>query len=129
MSLPEVLLWTRLRRSGLHIRRQHPVGPYVADFFCEAARTVIEIDGAMHDLRMEADAVRDATLGDLNLITWRLSARDVLADPDTAAETILRTLRLRIAAHTVTGSDLPPPEVGEVPSVEGDGGEGHETPT
>jgi very-short-patch-repair endonuclease len=51
------LLWRRLRRfpvSGTHFRRQVPIGPYVADFACMAARLIIEVDGSQHgrdDLR------------------------------------------------------------------------------
>jgi len=58
MSLPEVLLWERLRgrRNGLSFRRQHPIGPYVADFDCAAARLVVEVDGEAH-----ADASRSAS--------------------------------------------------------------------
>jgi|SRR5579871_2508546 len=47
----ESLLWRRLRRfpvSGTHFRRQVPIGPYVADFACMAARLVIEVDGSQH---------------------------------------------------------------------------------
>ena len=53
----EDLLWRRLRRfpvSGTHFRRQVPIGPYVADFACMAARLIIEVDGSQHgrdDLR------------------------------------------------------------------------------
>ena len=41
MSLPEVLLWKQLRRGALEalrFRRQHPVGPYILDFYCDEAR-------------------------------------------------------------------------------------------
>jgi very-short-patch-repair endonuclease len=47
----ETILWTRLRRdqlNGLHFRKQHPVGPYIADFACVKARLLIEIDGETH---------------------------------------------------------------------------------
>jgi very-short-patch-repair endonuclease len=47
----EVRLWRQLRRletKGTHFRRQVPIGPYVADFACMAARLVIEIDGSHH---------------------------------------------------------------------------------
>ncbi len=43
---------------GTHFRRQVPIGPYVADFACMAARVVIEVDGSQHGLRAEAS--RDA---------------------------------------------------------------------
>jgi very-short-patch-repair endonuclease len=47
----EAKLWRRLRKletDGTHFRRQVPIGPYVADFACMAARLVIEIDGSHH---------------------------------------------------------------------------------
>jgi very-short-patch-repair endonuclease len=40
----------RLRRlDGWRFRRQHPIGPYFVDFYCAAARLVIEFDGLSHD--------------------------------------------------------------------------------
>ena len=46
----EALMWWRLRRDfdGWRFRRQHPVGPYIADFACLEAKLVIEVDGATH---------------------------------------------------------------------------------
>jgi very-short-patch-repair endonuclease len=47
----EDLLWRQLRRfpiSGTHFRRQVPIGPYVADFACMAARLIVEVDGSQH---------------------------------------------------------------------------------
>ena len=43
-TIPERILWNRLRNGqlgGLKFRRQQPIGPYVADFFCESARLVV----------------------------------------------------------------------------------------
>ena len=59
------LLWSFLRNrqlGGLKFRRQHPFGPYVADFFCREARIVIELDGDHHggDLERRNDARRTA---------------------------------------------------------------------
>jgi very-short-patch-repair endonuclease len=48
MSLPEIVLWQALRKArlgGLRFRRQHPIGPYIVDFYCPAARLAIEVDG------------------------------------------------------------------------------------
>ncbi|HEY1747590.1 MAG TPA: endonuclease domain-containing protein [Xanthobacteraceae bacterium] len=56
----EQLLWGKLRRFGLegsHFRRQVPIGPYVADFACLAARVIIELDGSQHGTR--PNALRD----------------------------------------------------------------------
>lgn len=47
LSLPEVILWQRLRRgqTGFRFRRQHPIGPFIADFYCHEVALVVEIDG------------------------------------------------------------------------------------
>jgi very-short-patch-repair endonuclease len=48
---PEKRLWQKLRRlnlEGSHFRRQVPIGPYIADFACMAARLLIELDGSQH---------------------------------------------------------------------------------
>jgi very-short-patch-repair endonuclease len=67
MSAHEARLWARLRERSSEIpafRRQHPVGPYVLDFYCAKARLAIEIDGISHDLgdHPQRDQRRDAWL-------------------------------------------------------------------
>ncbi len=50
LTPPEVRLWVRLRRralAGLKFR-QHPVGPYVLDFYCAEAKLAVEVDGESH---------------------------------------------------------------------------------
>lgn len=47
----EIRLWSRLRRKqldGFRFRRQHPIGPYVVDFFCPEAKLIVEVDGGQH---------------------------------------------------------------------------------
>jgi len=60
LSLPEKLLWVRLRCSGVRFRRQHPIGSYVLDFYCPAVKLAIEVDGAAHGFgdRPQRDEVR-----------------------------------------------------------------------
>ncbi|RYG31119.1 DUF559 domain-containing protein [bacterium] len=56
----EAKLWNALRNSqldGLKFRRQHAIGPYVADFACEAIKLVVELDGGVH--RDDAQALKD----------------------------------------------------------------------
>jgi very-short-patch-repair endonuclease len=93
MSPPEVRLWNRLRRSpsGVRFRRQHPIGPYVADFYCPAAKLVIEVDGLVHDFadQAEHDDRRGAYMHALGLEVVRISARDVLADVDAIAQSLI----------------------------------------
>jgi very-short-patch-repair endonuclease len=94
MSPPEVLLWTRLRLlrgEGPVFRRQHPIGPYIADFYCASARLVIEVDGAEHtvDDRIVRDHRRDAYLEQLGYSVLRIPAADVLRDADEVAQDIV----------------------------------------
>jgi very-short-patch-repair endonuclease len=93
MSLPEVLLWRALkggRLGGHHFRRQHPVGPYILDFYCHALRLAVEVDGQSHGFEdgPAHDARRDRFLREHGVRTLRLSARAVLDDVDGAARTI-----------------------------------------
>ena len=87
-----MLLWRLLRvaRRELRFRKQHAIGPFVADFYCPAAKTVIEIDGATHDYSQDADQKRDAYMTALGLNVIRIAAADVLADPEGVANGIYR---------------------------------------
>ena len=47
----ETLLWRRLKHletRGTHFRRQMPIGKFIADFACPAARLIVEVDGSQH---------------------------------------------------------------------------------
>jgi very-short-patch-repair endonuclease len=99
MLLPEGLLWRELRarKGGIKLRRQHPVGRYVIDFYCVAARLGTEIDGISHGLgdNPERDAGRDAWLLDQGIEIVRIPACVVLDDPMEAAEAIVALCRDR----------------------------------
>jgi very-short-patch-repair endonuclease len=93
MDLPEVLLWSQLRRQqlqGLRFRRQHPIGPYVLDFYCREAGLAVEVDGYSHDVanRPERDRRRDDWLAALGVQTLRIPAREVLSEMDGVLATI-----------------------------------------
>jgi very-short-patch-repair endonuclease len=92
MSLPEVKLWALLRRApnGIGFRRQHPIGPYVADFYCPAAKLVVEIDGSTHDFTIGRDEARDDYMRGLGLSILRIPAPEVIADAQSVADGLLR---------------------------------------
>lgn len=97
MTLPEVLLWKALkgrRLDGLHFRRQHPLGPYILDFYCDTAKLCVEIDGYSHGTgpHPRRDDRRDAWLRERNVTTLRISASLVLRDVDDAVATIRQVL-------------------------------------
>jgi very-short-patch-repair endonuclease len=93
MTLPEGLLWRELRRAshGFKFRRQHPIGPYVLDFYCPQARLAVEVDGSDHhtDSAAAYDERRDAWLEGQGVRMLRLPARLILQDLDTALLTII----------------------------------------
>ncbi|GLK46778.1 MULTISPECIES: endonuclease domain-containing protein [Novosphingobium] len=97
MTPPEVILWQHLRRSpmGLKFRRQHPIGPYVLDFYCPSAKTGIEIHGAVHDMgeNPEHDLHRDAWLCEHGIAIIRIPACEVLRAPETAVAALVSTCR------------------------------------
>ena len=83
LTQPERTLWALLRRNelGYHFRRQHPIGPYVLDFYCAAARLCVEVDGPAHADRQAQDARRDNWLAAQRIRTLRFSSEDVELRP------------------------------------------------
>jgi len=76
MTIPERLLWGKLRNhrlAGLQFRRQHPIGPYVVDFYCPTAKLVIEIDGRSHCGQEILDRQRQEFLEQYGLRVIRFS--------------------------------------------------------
>ncbi|HWG06303.1 MAG TPA: endonuclease domain-containing protein [Beijerinckiaceae bacterium] len=85
MTLPEVVLWQAVRKgrlAGLRIRRQHPIGPYILDFYCPSARLAIEVDGLVHDIAAQVrhDERRTAWLAERGVRILRIAAMDILKD-------------------------------------------------
>ena len=93
LSIPEVILWTRLRQrpGGFKFRRQHPAGRYILDFYCHEAQLAIEVDGLGHEMgdQPTRDATRDNWLRQQNIRVVRIAASEVSRDPDAVVETII----------------------------------------
>ena len=93
MSLPEILLWQRLktRVSGAPVfRRQHPFQNYVFDFYCPKLNLIIEVDGYQHQMgdNPKKDQERDEYLISLGFNIFRIEAKDILINPDEIADNI-----------------------------------------
>jgi len=100
-------LWYHLRArrlSGFKFRRQHPVPPYVADFYCDELRLVIELDGSQHS--EEIDSTRTHALERQGLFVLRFWDNQVWQDTDAVLEAILTVARDRTLSPT-------PPPMGE----------------
>jgi very-short-patch-repair endonuclease len=83
MTQPEKTLWSLLRRNqrGLHFRRQHPLGPFILDFYCASAKLCVEIDGPVHADRRDEDERRTAWLTTEGIKVLRFSMQQVEATP------------------------------------------------
>ena len=79
----EAILWRALRSRGVggrKFRRQHPVGPFILDFYCYEESLGIEVDGGSHVGRSTADAQRQRALESLGVRFVRISAQLVESD-------------------------------------------------
>jgi very-short-patch-repair endonuclease len=94
-TVGERLLWAQLRSrtTGYKFRRQHPIGPYVADFYCLQCRLVVEVDGDSHAGREERDANRTAWLEKMGNRVIRFNDWYVREHPVETAEEIQRVCR------------------------------------
>jgi very-short-patch-repair endonuclease len=92
-TFPERLLWGLLRDErlrGLKFRRQQPIGPFIADFYCDSAKLVIEIDGLTHIGTGERDEERTTYMEQQGLHVIRFTNDEVIADSVLVAEAIAR---------------------------------------
>jgi very-short-patch-repair endonuclease len=90
-------LWSMLRRkqmAALRFRRQHPIGPYIVDFFCPAAKLIVELDGGQHgeDKAVTYDEARTRWLEAQGYRVLRSWNWDFLENPDAALEGIWRAI-------------------------------------
>ena len=120
MSLPEVVLWRELRKrpGGFKFRRQHPAGRYVLDFYCDALRLAVEVDGAAHDsaAAQQSDAMRARFLRSRGIATTRIPAGLILDDVEPVVariEEVCRERLMSIAKPLHQTASGPPPRAGE----------------
>jgi very-short-patch-repair endonuclease len=99
----EQTLWRLLRdrRMGeLKFRRQHPIGPFIADFCCAAARLVIELDGDSHASQGEYDQARSDWLQAQGYRVIRFTNQEVSRDKEAVLQAILDACRSIPGAQT-----------------------------
>ena len=85
-------LWQYLRRrqvAGLKFRRQHPVGPFIADFACVSHRIIVEVDGGQHDRDLEKRNARTKYLQARGYHVLRFWNHEVLDIPEIVVDVIL----------------------------------------
>jgi very-short-patch-repair endonuclease len=106
-------LWSRLRDrrlNGLKFRRQAPCGPYVADFLCEEALLIVELDGSQHaePSKSLSDAARTLQLNALGYEVIRVWNVDLKMNIDGVLDGILATATRRLSPSSAPSGHLLP---------------------
>ena len=101
MTDAEQWLWQRLRRKqilGLQFYRQKPILNFIVDFYCSAAKLVIECDGGQHYTEdgLKVDQIRDQALSELGLVVLRFSNRQILIETDAVVDQIYWIAKQRL---------------------------------
>ncbi len=93
-SVAEIVAWKFFRnsRTGFKFRRQHPIGKYVVDFYCDEAKLVVEFDGEQHD--PVADKVRDLLIKSLGLVVFRIPNREFFNIDQTPRDYLSEVIKL-----------------------------------
>ena len=92
LTSAERKLWQHLRTNalgGLHFRRQQVISGFIVDFYCHAARLIVEVDGDVHGSQPDYDAERDHILSAQGLTVLRFRNSQIEKD----LEAVLRRIR------------------------------------
>ena len=96
-SNAEAIFWREVRGrllAGFKFRRQDPIDNYIADFVCESAKLIIELDGHQHADTEEADLRRTTVLESNGYRVVRFWNDDVYDNLDGVMSEVLRELEL-----------------------------------
>lgn len=107
MTDAEGLLWKLIRNrriAGMKFRRQHPIGRYILDFYCDEKRLCIELDGGQHGDAIVYDKRRDAWLRSRGIRILRFWNNEMLTETEAVLEAIYRALIEAVPASALTPS-------------------------
>lgn len=119
-------LWARLRDrrlNGLKFRRQAPCGPYIADFLCEAARLIVELDGSQHaePAAVHSDLERTRVLNSLGYEVFRIWNIDLKTNIDGVLDQIVAIATYRVGPSSAPPGHLLPEGEGSVAALSSPG--------
>jgi adenine-specific DNA-methyltransferase len=95
MTDAEALLWMLLRNrriAGAKFRRQHPVGRYILDFYCDEKKLGIELDGGQHGEAVKYDEKRGEWLRLQGIRILRFWNNQMLAETEAVLEAIYQAI-------------------------------------
>jgi very-short-patch-repair endonuclease len=89
----EQLLWKRLDKNkvlGFRFKCQHPIDIFIADFYCHKLKLVIEIDGEIHNQKLEYDFGRTDEMERFDIMVIRFPNKEVKEDINKVMREIVR---------------------------------------
>ncbi len=104
VSQTEAKLWPRLCKSrmGAPFRKQHPIGPYFADYCCVPLKLVIEVDGPLHS--KAEDDVRDRVMERHGYYVLHFSVEDMDKRFRSVVDTIHEQVQVRLLEKEARGT-------------------------
>lgn len=99
MTPEEVMLWERLKGKQIcntRFRRQHPINKFIADFYCHAAKLVMELDGKIHLQQLEYDKERTQILKEFGIEVIRFTNSEILNNIDNVIIQIENEVKSRL---------------------------------
>jgi very-short-patch-repair endonuclease len=100
MTPTEKILWEKLKNKqicGVRFRRQHPIETFIVDFYCHAAKLVIEIDGGIHNKTKIYDAMRTEEIEKYDIFVLRYTNEEITANLNRVITDITTHTSLRIS--------------------------------
>lgn len=90
----EAIFWALVRNRKfleLKFRRQHQIGSYIVDFYCDEKKLVIEFDGEVHNSveQQKHDSTRDKYLTSIGLTVLRFQNEEILSEPEKVLNKII----------------------------------------
>jgi len=95
----EEIFWELVRNrkfANLKFRRQHQIGSYIVDFYCDEHKLIIEFDGEVHnnEEQQKHDSIRDKYLTSIGNKVLRFKNEELLNHPELVLEKISASLPL-----------------------------------
>ena len=102
-------LWRELRNKQIEnckFRRQHPIGNFIADFYCHEKKLLIEVDGGYHDKKEQQayDLARTQIINEFGIKVIRFSNEEVLNDMQEVLKKITEALQLHSPSPSGEGA-------------------------
>jgi len=109
---PEAILWEKIRNNkilGYKFRRQHPIGRYIADFYCDKLKLVIELDGGIHKKGevKKYDKIRQQEIESREVYVLRFNNEDIYND----LENVILVLKKQIGKISIEGIQFVSPNI------------------